>query len=89
MGTIAIQTQCCHLTKADDDDDDDGGDGAEEESTAVQLVAPLPWHKRGGGCAAGRPESPHNATNLSRSLSETSTIFFAPQQQQQTPARRA
>ena len=93
MGTIAIQTQCC-LTKADDDDDD-GGDGAEEESTAVQLVAPLPWHKRGGGCAAGRPDSPHNATNLSRSLSETSTIFFAPQQQQQqqqqqqTPARRA
>ena len=95
MGTIAIQTQCC-LTKADDDDDDDdddGGDGAEEESTAVQLVAPLPWHKRGGGCAAGRPDSPHPATNLSRSLSETSTIFFAPQQQQQqqqqTPARRA
>ena len=87
MGTIAIQTQCC-LTKADDDDDD-GGDGAEEESTAVQLVAPLPWHGRGG--RAGRPVSPPPATNLSRSLSETSTIFFAPQQQQQqqTPARRA
>ena len=89
MGTIAIQTQCCHLTKADDDDDD--GDGAEEEGTAVQLVAPLPWHERGGGCAAGRPDSTRNATNLSRSPSETSTIFFAPQQQQQqqTPARRA
>ena len=88
MGTIAIQTQCC-LTKADDDDDD-GGDGAEEESTAVQLVAPLPWHGRGGGTRAGQPVSPP-ATNLSRSLSETSTIFFAPQQQQQqqTPARRA
>ena len=86
MGTIAIQTQCCHLTKADDDDDDGGG-GAEEESTAVQLVAPLPWHGRGGGMRAGQPASPP-ATNLSRSLSETSTTFFAPQQQQ-TPARRA
>ena len=88
MGTIAIQTQCC-LSKTDDEYDDDGGDGAEEESTAVQLVAPLPWHGRGG--RAGRPVSPPPATNLSRYLSETSTIFFAPQQQQQqqAPARRA
>ena len=84
MGTIAIQTQCC-LSKTDDEYDDDDGDGA-EESTAVQLVAPLPWHGRGGGTRAGQPVSPP-ATNLSRSLSETSTIFFAPQQQ--TPARRA
>ena len=82
MGTIAIQTQCCHLTKADDDDDTEK---EEEEGTAVQLVAPLPWHERGGGCAAGRPDSTRNATNLSRSPSETSTIFFAPQQQ--TPRR--
>ena len=77
MGTIAIQTQCCHLTKADDDDD---AEKEEEEGTAVQLVAPLPWHERGGGCAAGRPDSPHHATNLSKSPSETSTIFVAPQQ---------
>ena len=75
MGTIAIQTQCCHLTKADDDDD---GGAEEEEGTAVQLVPHLPWHERGGGCAAGRPDSPHH-TNLSKSPSETSTIFFAPQ----------
>ncbi len=79
MGTIAIQTQCC-LSKTDDEYDDDDGDGA-EESMAVQLVAPLPWHGRGG--LAGQPVS-SPATNLSRSLSETSTVFFAPQQ---TPAR--
>ena len=76
MGTIAIQTQCCHLTKADDDDD---AEKEEEEGTAVQLVAPLPWHERGGGCAAGGPDSPHH-TNLSKCVSEASTIFVSPQQ---------
>ena len=74
MGTIAIQTQCCHLTKADDDDDTEK---EEEEGTAVQLATPLPWHERGGRVPAPRPDSPHH-TNLSKSPSETSTIFCAP-----------
>ena len=74
MGTIAIQTQCCHLTKADDDVDTNK---EEEERTAVQLVAPLPWHERDG--AAGGSNSPHH-TNLSKCVSEASTIFVSPQQ---------
>ena len=79
MGTIAIQTQCCVKT---DDEQEDSDDGGAQEGTAVQLVDSVPWHGPGG--RAGQPVSPP-ATYLSRSLSETSTIFFAPQQQ--TPAR--
>ena len=82
MGTIAIQNQCC-LSKRDDEQED-SDDGSAQEGTAVQLVDSVPWRGRGGGTRAGQPVSPP-ATNLSRSPSETSTIFFAPQQQ--TPAR--
>ena len=84
MGTVAIQTQCC-LSKTDDEWEDDDGDSA-QEGTAVQLVDSVPsWHGRGGGTHAGPPASPRPATNLSRSLSETTTIFAPPQQ----TARRA
>ena len=85
MGTVAIQTQCCVKT---DDEWEDSDDGGAQEGTAVQLVDSVPWHGRSGGTRAGPPVSPP-ATNLSRSLSETSTIFFAPQQQQQQTPRRA
>ena len=67
MGTVAIQTQCC-LSKADDDEEEES---STEEGTAVQLVAPLPWHGRAG--PVGLP-----ATNLARSSSEATTIL-APQ----------
>ena len=88
MGTVAIQTQCC-LSKTDDEWEDDDGDSA-QEGTAVQLVDSVPWHERGGGTRADPPASPRPATNLSRSLSETTTIFAPPQQMSTaTWARRA
>ncbi len=85
---VAIQTQCC-LSKTDDEWDDEFGDSA-QEGMAVQFVDSVPWHGRGGGTRADPPASPLPATNLSRSLSETTTIFAPPQQTSPaTWARRA
>ena len=91
MGTIAIQTQCCHHSTKDDecydtdsDDDDDSyhrsssGGGQQKETAVVRLVDSVPWHGRVGGTSAGPPACPRPAT-MSRSLSETTTIV--PQQQ--------
>ena len=74
MGAVAIQTQCC-LSKRDDeweDDDEDSAHSGAQEGTAVQLVEPMPWHRRSGGGFADAPGRPQAA--VSRSLSEATTI---------------
>ena len=71
MGTVAIQTQCC--LKADDEPEDADSSTA-QESTAVQVVDAMHWCKRPTSTCAGKPGgSPE--TTLSRSPSETSTVF--------------
>ena len=68
MGTIAIQTQCCLQER--DDRETDEEEGAPEEK--VQLVEPVPWHRRAGGGPAGAPRRAPAA--VPRSLSETTLV---------------
>ena len=68
MGTIAIQTQCCLQER--DDWETDEEEGAPEEK--VQLVEPVPWHRRAGGGPAGAPARAPAA--VPRSLSETTLV---------------
>ena len=69
MGTIAIQTQCCLQEKDAWETDEEEG-GAQEEK--VQLVEPVPWHRRSGGGPAGAPARAPAA--VPRSLSETTLV---------------
>ncbi len=68
MGAVAIQTQCC-LQEINDWETDEE-EGAPEEK--VQLVEPVPWHRRAGGGPAGAPRRPPAA--VPRSLSETTLV---------------
>ncbi len=68
MGTIAIQTQCCLQEK--DGWETDEEEGAPEDK--VQLVEPVPWHRRAGGGPAGAPRRAPAA--VPRSLSETTLV---------------
>ena len=96
MGTIAIQTQCCHRSTKDDecyddtDSDDDKGDssscyhrsrGNSSGQKETTVVRLVDSVPWHAGRGAGSPACPRPATMLSRSLSETTTIV-PPQQQQ-------
>ena len=70
-GTVAIQTQWC-LYKRDEDDLETDDEAGAREGTAVQLVDPMPWHRRAGSGFSGAPDRPPPA--MPRSLSETTTI---------------